>query len=1175
MKWTEEQSRAISLRNKNILVAAAAGSGKTAVLVERIKRLLLEERCPIDSMLIVTFTNAAAAEMKEKISTALNKSVASIVETAEAEQRQLTEAEREDVAFLKKQLGLLPVAQISTFHAFALEIIKKYFYIIDIEPNFKICDEAQGALIKGDAMDQLLEEFFEESSPQFIRFLKCYSGDRNEDKLRDMIDNAFNVIQSLPEPWEWLDRKVKELTAAKDENLPLFEFLWKILREIIFEQKEVLKLNLEGALNLQLDGAAKLAESDISKLAELEKVLETGNYNNYDEVKAAIGSFKLDTLSKKYFATSDDKAEEAERFKKTFEKNRNGVKKQIQEAGKKFFPVSKDALFDEMRETGEDALMLQKLMVRYGEIFSQMKRDDGLVDFNDIEHYAYEILKDQQVSQYYRDKFNHIFIDEYQDSNVMQEAFIDRIKRPDNLFMVGDVKQSIYKFRLAEPEIFQRRYEDYAKCSDGLSEKIDLNKNFRSKRPVIDFVNDVFDGIMEGYDENAALYMGDPYGDEAYHKPVLYLTSAPWEEDESIDDEIKNLMKAEKEALAAVKIIKDSVGKPYFDSKAGIERKLSLGDIVILMRGIKSYGDVFYNVLMENDITAYVDDNEGYFDTMEINIMLSLLSIIDNEKQDVQLLTVLRSEIFGFTIEEMAEIRIAEKEGSYHDALMAYGRGDKEDYEYSIPLQKKVGNAVNTLRNWQKEAAFMPLEDQVWKLMLETGFYIAMGAMPGGRQRQANLQALIDKARAYRKNQGGSLYGFIRYIDAVKKRKVASGQVKIAGEGQDMVRIMTIHKSKGLEFPMVIQAGYCRRLQYSSAGKSLLIHKDLGLAFPVVNPEKGWYKTTVLQNIIKEKFQREEVSEEKRILYVSYTRAKDRLVLLGICNDIQKELDKVGSEGSSKGTYFDMTGNRICVRNRQVEIIEDRELADLAKGRRRKSSAAAALFEQSVDTGDKQLAQQIDRQMRFVYPDEKELQLKSKYSVSELNASGRQPIESLAEPASFKTKDVFSAPQRGTIFHCLLEHLDFARGRKEGISYINDLIKWLVDEKFLTEQEAETIQPEYAEILLQSELGGRLAASEAVHKERAFNLVHEIEGSQVIVQGVIDCYFEEDDGLVLVDYKTSWINPNLNIEWEKNRIRNQYQTQIELYRKALEASTGKKVKEAWIYLTNCGQMVDF
>ncbi|MBR4410878.1 MAG: UvrD-helicase domain-containing protein, partial [Firmicutes bacterium] len=517
MKWTPEQARAIELRDKNILVAAAAGSGKTAVLVERIKRLILEDKCPIDRMLIVTFTNAAASEMKEKIRRAIGQTVDELAEKAEAGDEQAAE----DLTFLKEQLNLLPQAQISTFHAFALEIIRKYFYVIDVEPNFKICDDAQQVILRAEAMDALLEEQFEEGGEEFLRFLDCYSGDRNENRFREMIDHAYDTIQALPEPAQWLHEKVGMLAGNEDEEntalKQVMEVLWGMAEQNLKDAEAAINTNLRRAREAELPDAAALAEDDLIQIAKIREA-----FGDYDVLRDALGAFKLGTLRKTLYNPPEDSSltsEEAEAMKNAASAGRDLAKKKVKALREEYFAQSAYAMADEMAQTYADAALIEKLLTRYSQLYREEKQHRGLVDFSDIEHYAWEILKDEEVSRYYREKYLHIFVDEYQDSNVMQEAFLQRICRENNLFLVGDVKQSIYKFRLAEPEIFQKRYQSYSQEENLLSEKIDLNRNFRSKRPVIDFVNEVFDFVMDGYDDAAALHMGDPFGDHYYDEP--------------------------------------------------------------------------------------------------------------------------------------------------------------------------------------------------------------------------------------------------------------------------------------------------------------------------------------------------------------------------------------------------------------------------------------------------------------------------------------------------------------------------------------------------------------------------------------------------------------------------------------------------------------------------------
>ena len=1108
VRWTPEQAEAITRRGQNLLVAAAAGSGKTAVLVERIKRLILEERCAIDHMLIVTFTNAAASEMKEKIEKAIRREIDRVAEAiadadaegsaavrshaeakAEAEagvdgaacgqdgnhagkqssaRRESSDASRaalqRDLVFLKRQLDLLPNANISTFHAFALEVIRRFFYLIDVEPNFKICDNSRQMILRGQAMDELLEEFFEADDAEFYEFLKSYSGDRNENRFRQMIESTFDTIQSLPEPAEWLREKVEELNPAHGieafaESAVMRE-LWEDTEARLARAKAQLLKTAEFAALHSLEGVRELTLADLGMAEELEALAAA---RDFDGMVSRLDGFRLKTLSKKIFAETADFDESAMAdVREMVEQNRAPLKSCAKDLKTAYFYDVFQSIAEDVYAGYPSACFFARALLRYGEIYAEKKREKGLLDFNDIEHNAYEILKDAEAAAFYREKFLHIFVDEYQDSNVIQEALIERLQSGRNLFTVGDIKQSIYMFRLAEPEIFRARYHRYDALTAERGEEspslcIDLNRNFRSKTGVLDFINQVFYDAMEDYDARAALYPGDSCAERRSVKPLLYLAQTPWDEDGEADDELKLLRKAEKEALAAVKIIRDHLGRTIYDSKARKERSLEKKDIVILMRGMKNYGDLFYKILTENNLPAYVDDNDGFFDTIEINTFMALLALLDNPKQDIPLLTVLRSEIFDFSVEELTAVRIAQKEGSYYQALVscagentgeACGAAGAEAMARSgrfadEALREKCAAALRSLRKWSRLASLLPLDELIWELLLETGFYLAMGAMPSGSRRQANLRALVDKALAYQDSQDGSLYGFMEYIDAVKERKVSMGQVKMVGEDDDTIRIMTIHKSKGLEFPMVLLAGYCRKLNYTTIGKGPAVHKTLGLGFPVVHYRESWYRTSITQNVIRAKIRREEAAEEKRVLYVAMTRAKDFLCLLGIEDDPQEAVSRVLAELPKDSSYFSMTGRTICKRGDGYVFITNADLTGLSKGRRRAvanaralleevpaavgaqkdagasrdtSSAAAAAAEpvkpcsraadtKVQDTGAARhaalpLAARIASQMEFRYPYENDLYIKSKYAVSELELQDEEGEAAADGPAA-------------------------------------------------------------------------------------------------------------------------------------------------------------------------------
>lgn len=1184
MEWTQEQQRAIELRDKNILVAAAAGSGKTAVLVERIKRLILEDKCPIDRMLIVTFTNAAAAEMKEKIEKAIRKAI----EDGESD---------EDRRNLKRQLDLLPRANISTFHAFAIEVIHRYFYLIGGEPNFKICDETQKAILVQNSVKQLTEELYEEGSPAFYDFLNHHSGDRNDNQFKDYVKSIYNTIQSLPEPMDWFEAAVEKINPAKGadfQNSDIMEYIWKETQEMVQRAWENLKEMGDWLSHVGMGEEVKnLWKADMAMLTPIN---EAADSKDFSAMKKALEAFNFASMAAKY--TKPENNPEATVTMEEAKAHYKGVREEIKTVPDKlkenFFYVDFETVTEELSKTYDDSKFLMETVQRFGEIFREEKRKKNLLDFNDIEHFAYEILKNQEAAEHYKEKFKYIFIDEYQDSNVLQEALIGRIKGERNLFMVGDIKQSIYKFRLAEPEIFRARYEEFAEAmkrdgENSPSEKIDLNKNFRSKAPIISFINQVFEPIMKGYDEDAALYVGDTYGDRCGFEPKLYLCNKLWDEDQDLDKELKELKKTEKEALAAVHIIKEHLGKTIFDSRKGEERPLKKRDVVILLRGLKDKGDLYYKILSENGIPTFVNDNDGYFDTIEINTFMSLLALLDNEKQDIPLLAVMRSEILGFTIDEMVDIRLMTKKGSYHHALREYAQEGSQ-----VQLREKCIETFTKLEKWRNMSLLLPLEDLVWELLLDTGFYTAMGAMPGGMQRQANLRALVDKALSYRRSQGSGLYGFMQYIEAVKAGKVQIGQIKLVGEDEDVVRIMTIHKSKGLEFPMVLVGGYCGTLTYDNFSGVPAVHKDLGVGLNMVDYEGNWFKSTILQNAIKLKVRQEEAEEQQRVLYVAMTRAKDILALLGTVDDVDKARGKAKESLYKDTSYFAMTGKTICNMPGATKEIRDYDLQNLTRAKKLSSSKALKL----LDEAPGHIGEETRLKMEFAYPYMDDFTTKSKYSVSDLNADSKESRQdalpapgqeeskasdlgksiNLKEPESFSINRKLDSRSIGVITHKVLEKMDFARAgdEKEGTAYLKQLLADMERDAFLTAEETEVVDTGILARFAGSPLGRRIAAAQkvgALRREQPFNLKMQVEGRDTIVQGVIDCCFEEGGQLVLVDYKTTNVK-GTDFPRKKEEIKGHYETQIRIYRKALVAALGKRVKEAYLYLTNINEAVE-
>lgn len=1147
MNWTKEQQRAIDEREKNILVAAAAGSGKTAVLVERIKKLIIEDGVSIDRMLIVTFTNAAAAEMKEKIRMAINKE---IDEDPANSQR------------LRQQLNLLPRANISTFHAFALDVIRTFFFLTDIEPGFSICDDAQRTIIKEDSMDQLMEQCFASDSQEFYDFLNWYGSDRNQNKIRDIINTSYNVLQSLPYPWKWLEEKIDELSLSPEEFQlsPIMDYIWDYIGDSL---EKAVKYEERAAAELTAAGLDRMAGKVIDEeLFFYQQMAETAAEKNFDELGSCIAAFKAVRL----VAKKEEKEVygEVKELTAACRKKATGLISDIRDL---FFTQSLAEMVAEINETKPKAETLRKLLEDFDQIFKTNKGDKKLVDFNDIEHYCLSILEESQAQNHYRKKFDYIFIDEYQDTNILQEEIIAKVAREDNLFMVGDMKQSIYKFRLAEPEIFKSKYVSYGSAENQQSAKIDLNQNFRSKPLILSEINHIFENLMEDYDEDARLYPGLSYDGPYHYVPEVKVVDTSTVDE--ADEELANLKNAEIEALEICRLIRQNLGRKFFDHKAGVEREIGLHDMVILMRGVRNYADVYRGILKENGIDSFVDDSEGYFDTMEINVFMNLLSVIDNKMQDVPLISVLHSEVFGFSTDELGRIRAAFRNGQYAAAFLNYAENGKEG-----SLRDKCRDALAAIKKWKTMATSQPLGQFIWKLLLTTGYYLEMGAMPGGTQRQANLRALVDKAEKFAADRQSSLYSFVRYIEAVKRRNVPMGQVKLVGENDDLVRIMTIHKSKGLEFPMVIVCGMGRRLNYTKIGSGIALHKDIGIGMTLADFEGHWYKQTLLQRLIQKQVHKEEVSEEIRVLYVALTRAKDLLYLTGTVKDGEKFMEsrQIGLGGDTM--YLDMIGDVS-----RFELVDANLLSPGAveKSGIQGNPMGKDIFDRQVSPEEER---EILRRMNFVYPYEESRRLKSKYSVTEVYRMGltdqREFETILAVPKFRQGEKELTAAEKGTIYHAIMERLDFDRAEREGLSYIEAAAADYAGRELFDAENLAAIDLSRIADFFDSQLGHRCAAAfrnGMLERERAFDLQMEMEGETIIVQGIIDCYFEEEDGLVLLDYKTNWIDEKKGFEEEAERLRRTYSGQIEIYRKALEVSKGRPVKESCLYLFGAGKLV--
>ncbi|SDK95192.1 helicase-exonuclease AddAB subunit AddA [Natronincola ferrireducens] len=1181
-RWTKEQQAAIDARRSNLLVAAAAGSGKTAVLVERIIKIILEDKMDIDKLLIVTFTNAAAGEMRERIADAIVKEL---------------EKENENAEHLRRQINLLNKASIITLHAFCIEVVKKHFHFIDIDPNFRIGDTTETSILQMETLEELLEKEYEKNHPDFIGLVEVFGGRREDTPLQDLILKVYYFIQSQPKPYGWL----KEQAEAFNIDLQGFEeSLW------VKTIKEGIQISLKGAMDLLKEaeeicnkpgGPYKYLDAIQDDMLQIEGLLLG--------LKKGVTTFYKNIENFKHKSLSRAKQEVDEDFKELVKGLRENSKDIIKTIKKDIFSLSPEAYIEDLQALYPLMVYLQQLLISFDKGYREKKRERGIVDFNDLEHYALEILENNKAAEEYRNRFEYIFVDEYQDSNIVQETLIGYIKRENNLFMVGDVKQSIYRFRLADPSLFIDKYEGYSIEGGAVNRRIDLSKNFRSRGEVLQGVNYIFKHIMSkalgeiDYTEDAFLYQGRDFQPIKDPSIEVNFIEKDFEEEEELQEEIEELENIEVEARIVAKRIKKLLKEEIYDENQGLYRRVDYKDIVVLMRTTQNWAETFLDTFMAEGIPAYADASTGYFETVEINMFMNLLKVIDNKRQDLPLLSVMRSPIGEFKIEELMEVRIFHKEDTFYEGIKAYIAGQ------SNPLTYKLQNFIDKLNRWSKEARFMKIDEFIWKLFTETGYFYYVGAMPGGGQKQANLRILLDRAKQFEKTSTKGLFNFIKFIEKLERSKGDMGAAKILGENDNVVRIMSIHKSKGLEFPVVITAGMGKNFNLRDVSADVLLHKDLGLGPKFTDLNLRTYRDTIAKLAMKDKIKMESLSEEMRILYVALTRPIDKLILVGSVKNLPKQVEKWRKNMnlymlSTARSYFDWIG-MVLAKHPDGEVL--RELTELAWNEEQlladpsrwsihilhrrdivieevekvhQHKEAKEYLEEFHKTHFTAYKNQIDARLNWQYPNRRATSIPSKLSVSEIKKSTIATMDSIGyniptltrKPKFLEGTKVFTAAEKGTILHFVLQHLDLEDLEKK--ENIEEQIQWMVIKELLTEEEAATVEGDKIKAYFDSNLGKRMLKADKVYRETPFNIKKRaedvIEGLEdcddsLLVQGVIDCHFQEGDGLVLIDYKSDYVPNNA-----PQIIAKKYEVQLKLYEEALEKITGKSVKEKYIYL---------
>ena len=1204
MKWTEEQKKVIDTRGRNLLVSAAAGSGKTAVLVERIIQMVTDREHPvdIDRLLVMTFTNAAAAEMRERIGEALDKRL---------------EDNPGDLN-LERQTTLVSHAKITTIDSFCLKLLREHYSELDIDPGFRIADEGELLLLQSDVMKELLEDYYGRDDERFFRFVDTYASGKADSGLEDYILLVWRFAQSNPWPGEWIAacrRELDEEKAGDPESFERTEWMQYLIRDVKKQAAE-----FAG----QLDEAIGIAEEEDGPGAYLPMLKEDKrNMERLSEAESYKDIYRI--LSEPMFGRlSAVRGKQVEPAKKEAAAGiRNRVKDAVKKMKALYVPGDMEHIFSDLMACREPVLMLLELAEEFTARFQEAKEEKNLVDFNDLEHFALEILTGGSgdhspgpVADELARLYEEILVDEYQDSNDVQETLIRLISRErfgtPNVFMVGDVKQSIYRFRLAKPKLFLDKYMSYGK-EDGPYQKIELHKNFRSRAEVLSCINDVFYSIMTEelgdirYTEDTALYPGAGYPETP--KPgqagtEMLLLNTGEDEFLSLDEENADYTAKEAEARLVAAKIKEltdpETGMKTWNGKTGQYEPLQKKDIVILFRSLNGWAEEFLSVLSAEGIPAFAESRTGYFTAVEVETVLNMLAVIDNPMQDIPLVGVLKSPIAGLSDRElaviMAEFRQCADKGQdmgFYGAARHYleeraERGGTEQQEDRIFI--KLNRFFSMLEGLRKEAEYLPVHRLIYRIFELTGYYDYVSAMPAGKGRQANLDMLVEKASAFEKTSYQSLFDFIRYIERLKKFDMDFGEAAGAGENDNTVRIMSIHKSKGLEFPVVFLAGAGKQFNRQDSRGKILIDESLGVATDFFDPELKVKAPTLKKNVLSRRMELESMGEELRILYVAMTRAKEKLIITAADKYLENRMDKWGKLPAMKGlpfTYLSAAGSfldwLLMAAPNAGESMEIRQVSvkDLVEAETESQAEKAGLGLVLKRLREESRQEEETEQMfKYRYPYEADVLLHAKMSVSELKEQGQftddgesdflPGLSDRASNAAWKTE---SEPEnggafRGTAYHRALELLPF-----KDMASRDDVVSRLAELEEKKRMDPAAIRLVRSDVLwnfFESPIAVRMCRADKegkLHKECQFVMgipareMDEADSDEpVLIQGIIDAWFEEEDGLVLVDYKTDRVR-----EGEESVLLDRYRVQLIYYARALEQITGKKVKESVIY----------
>lgn len=1257
VKWTKEQRQVIESRNTNLLVSAAAGSGKTAVLIERIIELVLDEKNPIDinKLLVVTFTKLAASEMRERVSKAIEKKL----------------EENPENEHLQKQLLLLSGADITTIDSFCKDVLISYAHLVNLDSNIKVIDPSENEVLAKEVMEELFEELYENNDESFLRLVNWYAKKNTDEGLLQLLLNVNNFVNSHPFPKIWLNEKAEFFnTSIKDDDFYLENYILYIAKDVDMDL-EFFELSIKNNLkkienypelekyidiyNILLDALFVVKESlknflkDNTKFDELKK-------SSYEFLNSNFGSFRISKCD-----------EEVKEIYNKVKKELDSIKSEISESLKTLnldienIKRESDLIYPYVRSISD-------VVIKFKEKFWEKKQKFNYVDFADIEHLALEILVDidedgnikpSKTALEYQEKYSEVFIDEYQDSNLVQEILLSAVAKENNRFMVGDVKQSIYRFRQADPSIFMEKYENYYRVEEDIgsfNRKIMLYANFRSRKEILEGTNLVFSKIMKKEtgeldytvderlnpmasfkesDENVGgaveILLVDEKSDEEYEDEII-LT-------DEYSEDFEEMKSFKLECIKIANTIYNMMNNkenPFkvYDKNLDDYRKVEYKDIVILMRSPSSNTKILEEVFLEYNIPIYAESTGGYFDTFEVDTIINLLKIIDNPMQDIPLISVMYSPIYNFTSTELSEIRLVDRELKFYELLMKIL--EDEDIEIRVNLKEKIAKFISDLKLFIEKKSLVSAGELIWFLYKYTGYYNYVGLLDMGEQRKTNLMLLFEKAKNYEKNSYKGLFNFVNYIQKISLKSDVS-EAKLISEDANVVRIMSIHKSKGLEFPIVFLSNTNKKFNFRADDSNLVLHQKLGFGAVVYDMDKKTSFNSIMKKKIEKFKKNEQIAEEMRLLYVAMTRAKEKLIITGRVKDYENLKEEISSGIDERGNisnykilkinnYLDwilssienltvcgkilnclgreenFLGNedlkfQLNVNTKKGEFLEYQRIKEEVKTNEIISDNDSLEIKKEMRTVKEFLEDRFNKE--YVYKNV--LNKPSSITVSEIKKMIQEEDEEkhqkyykenfVLKTPSFihqgEEKVGFNSAEKGTIFHLAMQLLDFSKFDTEDISKIREEIKSqinsFVEKNIMSLDEIETININWIVKFIKSDIFKEIYIANKfgkLFKEKAID--YNIKLKNLFK----DENIEEDEKIMVVGIIDLFFeNENGEIilldyktdyvtKENLEEVKSRYKVQLDLYKSAIEDISGKKVAKKGLYLFGINEFVE-